>query len=69
MKIGDLVRFSASSMLTPEANLSGLGIVSDIDMAWPNDPRETDLNVSVTYPDGTEETWYDWQLEVINENR
>ena len=69
MKVGDLVRFQHSTVPTPEANSSGLGIVSDIDVAWPNDPRETDLNVSVTYPDGTEETWYDWQLEVISESR
>jgi hypothetical protein len=54
-------------MCLPEANMKMLGIVSDIEAAWPSDPKETDLSVSVLYPDGREETWYDWQLEVISE--
>ena len=68
MRVGDLVRMhptAASRVAMPEA--AEPAIVIDVRSAWPNDERETDLSVSVCYPDGREETWYDWQLETVSE--
>ena len=73
MKVGDLVRMNpnaANRVGQPEAAEAGL--VMTVESAWPNaspDPKETALSVSVSYSDGREKTWYDWQLEVISESR
>ena len=67
MKVGDLVRMNpvaADRVAMPEASEPGIVVES-----WPNDDRANDRWVSVFYPDGREETWYDWQLEIISESR
>ena len=65
MKVGDLVRMNpdaADRVAMPEASESGIVVES----WWPNDDGAW---VSVFYPDGREENWYDWQLEIISESR
>ena len=72
MKVGDLVR-DIEHAQRPELSDSSvpirLGFVIDVRPSWPNDPYETDLTVTVAYPDGIAEAWYDWQLEVVSETR
>ena len=68
MKVGDLVRMhptAADRVAMPEA--AEIAVVVEVQSAWPNDEREADLLVSVSYSDGREETWYDWQLETVSE--
>jgi hypothetical protein len=68
LKVGDLVRMhptAADRVAMPEA--AEIAMVMEVRSAWPNDDRETDLTVSVSYPDGREESWYDWQLETVSE--
>jgi hypothetical protein len=70
MKVGDLVRMHPTAADTLDRILAGeaeLAIVMEVRSAWPNDSRETDLSVTVAYPDGREETWYDWQLNTVSE--
>jgi hypothetical protein len=62
VEIGDLVRMSPSAGLYEE---SDLGLVTEVAAAYPADPLERDLLVTVLFSDG-QETWYDWQLELMS---
>ena len=66
MGIGDLVRVSPTmgGPLNPEEY--ELGLVTEVEAAYPADPHENDLLVTVVFSDGLGETWYDWQLELVS---
>ena len=67
MDIGDLVRVSPT-MATRSGNPeeSEFGLVTEVEAAYPADPLENDLLVTVVFSDGQGETWYDWQLELLS---
>ena len=67
MKVGDLVRMHPTATDRSRCVSSEIAMVVEVRSAWPNDDRETDMSVSVSYPDGREESWYDWQLETVSE--
>ena len=67
MEIGDLVRVSptmAARSGNPEE--PELALVTEVEPAYPADPRENDLLVTILFSDGQGETWYDWQLELVS---
>ena len=67
MQVGDLVRVRSrvgSSSKRPAA--PEFALVTEVEVAYPADPREHDLLVSVLFSDGQGETWYDWQLELVS---
>jgi len=65
--IGDLVRVSPT-MATRSGNPEEpeLALVTEVEAAYPADPRENDLLVTILFSDGQGETWYDWQLELMS---
>ena len=67
MGIGDLVRVSPT-MATRSGNPEEpeLGLVTEVEPAYPADPLECDLLVTILFSDGQGETWYDWQLDLIS---
>jgi len=67
VEIGDLVRV-CPSMATRSGNPEEpeLALVTEVEPAYPADPRENDLLVTVLFSDGLGETWYDWQLELMS---
>ena len=67
MQIGDLVRVNPAAgyrIHNPEVN--ELGLVTEVEAAYPADPLENDQLVTVVFSDGQGETWYDWQLELMS---
>ena len=67
MEIGDLVRViptMAIRSINPKE--SELGLVTEVEPAYPSDPLERDLLVTILFSDGQGETWYDWQLELMS---
>jgi len=67
MGIGDLVRVDPTfgyRIHNPEVD--ELGLVTEVEAAYPADPLENDLLVTVVFSDGLGETWYDWQLELMS---
>jgi hypothetical protein len=67
LKVGDLVRMHPTATDRSRCVSAEIAMVVEVQSAWPNDERETDLSVSVCYSDGREESWYDWQLETVSE--
>ena len=66
MDIGDLVRVIPTMAILPgDTEESDLGLVTEVAAAYPADPLERDLLVTVLFSDG-QETWYDWQLELMS---
>ena len=67
MEIGDLVRMISTGDIFPgDTEKSELGLVTELEPAYPADPHERDLLVTVLFSDGQGETWYDWQLELLS---
>ncbi len=67
MGVGDLVRVNpimGYRIHNPEVD--ELGLVTEVEAAYPADPLENDLLVTVVFSDGLGETWYDWQLELVS---
>ena len=70
MKVGDAVRmYPAAADRVGHPEYSEIGLVVDTEAAWPQEPHSVDLRVFVSYPNGLERVWFDWQLEVVNESR
>ena len=69
MDIGDLVRINPAYGYRSCGAERELGLVAEIKPAYPADPLENDLLVTVVFSDGLGEIWHDWQLELISESR
>jgi len=67
MGIGDLVRVIPTGDISPgDPEKSELGLVTEVEAAYPADPLENDLLVTVLFSDGQGEVWYDWQLDLVS---
>ena len=70
MDIGDLVRVSPTlGYRLHDHEEQEFGLVTEVEAAYPADPLENDLLVTVVFSDGLGEIWHDWQLETISESR
>jgi hypothetical protein len=65
MKVGDLVRVPPTWANSFSTKPSTPALVTNIESI---DDMCDELAVCVMYPCGIDETWYDWQLEIISES-
>ena len=71
MKVGDLARVNTTrkdyyGVIVPV--LSEMAFVTDIKEVYSLGTSKIEKNVILMFFDGYQETWYDWQVELISEN-
>ena len=71
MKVGDLARVNTTrkdyySVIVPV--MSEMAFVTEVKESYSLDTSKIEKNVILMFFDGYQETWYDWQVELISEN-
>jgi len=70
-EIGDLVLLQPSYPDGAGGTVWGdkkVGIVTDLSPRWPTEALDTEMNVTILFTDsGEEETWSQYDVEVVNE--
>ena len=72
MKVGDLARVNTTrkdyyGVIVPV--LSETAFVTEIKESYSLSTSKVERNVILMFFDGYQETWYDWQLELVSESR
>ena len=71
MKVGDLARVNTTrtdyyGVIVPV--LSEMAFVTEVKESYSLDTSKIEKNVILMFFDGYQETWYDWQLELVSES-
>ena len=72
VKVGDLARVNTTrkdyyGVIVPV--LSETAFVTEIKESYSLSTSKVERNVILMFFDGYQETWYDWQLEMVNASR
>jgi len=71
VKVGDLARVNTTrkdyyGVIVPV--LSEMAFVTEVKESYSLDTSKIEKNVILMFFDGYQETWYDWQVELVSEN-
>ena len=71
MKVGDLARVNTTrkdyyGMIVPV--ISEMAFVAEVKEGYSLSTSKVERNVILMFFDGYQESWYDWQLELISES-